>query len=103
VTQGDGALTLRLSLAGDGDPFWPVPFRASFEVSFGATLAVRLGVQNLSPQAIEFEEALHTYFAVADVRAAAVTGLAGCEFIDRPMRCAASGSRMRIGSDRRDR
>src|SRR5262249_22096291 len=38
---------------------------------------------NPSPRTIEFEEALHTYFAVSDISAASVSGLSGCEFIDK--------------------
>lgn len=83
ATQDGGAVTLQLSLAGQGDPFWPEPYRATFDVTFGTNLAVRLAVQNPSHQAIEFEEALHTYFAVSDVTAVSVTGLLGREFIDK--------------------
>jgi glucose-6-phosphate 1-epimerase len=83
VAQSDGALTLRLSLAGEGDKFWPHRFSASYEISFGASLALRLCVRNQSLREIEFEEALHTYFAVSDVAGVSVAGLDGCQFIDK--------------------
>ncbi len=76
-------LILRLILEGDGDPFWPARFRLVYEVSFGATLGLRLTVQNPAPQAVAFEEALHSYFAISDISAVAVMGLGGCRFIDK--------------------
>ncbi len=79
------ALTLTLSL-GDDDVrsrFWPERFRAIYDVTFAQTLSLRLAVQNLAPHAITFEEALHSYFAVSDVTAVAVSGLAGTIYIDK--------------------
>lgn len=97
--------TARLSLEGDGDPFWPERFRAVYEVTFGATLTVRLRVQNPAPRPIVFEEALHSYFAVGDVAAVSVIGLGGCRFIDktdgmRPKRQDAAALRLSGETDR---
>jgi D-hexose-6-phosphate mutarotase len=80
--QGD-RLIIRLIREGEGDPFWPGRFRLVYEVSFGATLRLRLTVQNPASQAIAFEEALHSYFAISDIGAVSVTGLGGCRFIDK--------------------
>src|SRR5437773_8562354 len=47
--EGRAALTVSFSLA-EGDvasPFWPERFRASYRVSLGRTLSLRLAVQNL--------------------------------------------------------
>jgi glucose-6-phosphate 1-epimerase len=82
VEKRDG-LTIQLSLEGDGDPFWPERFRAVYEVTFGATLTLRLRVQNPASRPIAFEEALHSYFAVSDVAAVSVSGLGGRRFIDK--------------------
>lgn len=84
-TAGSGSLTLTLSL-GDGDvnsPFWPEPFHAIYTVTFARTLSVRLAVQNRAKHPILFEEALHTYFAVSDISAIAISGLAGATYIDK--------------------
>lgn len=83
--DGREALTLVLSL-GDGDvrsPFWPEPFHATYRVTFALTLSLRLAVQNRASHAIEFEEALHSYFAVSDIADIAILGLAGAAYIDK--------------------
>ena len=82
---GSESLTLTLSL-GDGDvnsPYWPEPFRAIYTVTFARTLSLRLVVQNRAMHPILFEEALHTYFAVSDITAIAISGLAGATYIDK--------------------
>jgi glucose-6-phosphate 1-epimerase len=58
-------------------------FRLRFVVSLGAALQMSLEVVNQSEGAVRFEEALHTYLAVGDVRQVAVTGLAGATYIDK--------------------
>ena len=84
-TTGRESLTLTFSL-GDGDvgsPFWPEPFRAIYTVVFAQTLSLRLAVQNRATHPITFEEALHSYFAVSDVTAVAISGLAGTTYVDK--------------------
>jgi glucose-6-phosphate 1-epimerase len=83
VDRQPDKLIIRLSFEGRDDPFWPAPFRLSYEVSFGVTLGLRLTVQNPASAAVTFEEALHSYFAIADIGAVSVTGLGGCRFIDK--------------------
>ena len=59
-------------------------FRAAYEMVFGGdTLTLRLTVANSGGKAMEFEEALHTYFAVGDVREAPITGLESAKFLDK--------------------
>lgn len=62
-------------------------FRLAFELIFGAdagrTLTLRLSVANLAPEPLVLEEALHTYFAVADVRATPITGLSSAAYLDK--------------------
>ena len=84
-TSGTGSLTLTLSL-GDGEVgsrFWSEPFRAIYTVTFARTLSLRLSVQNRATSPITFEEALHSYFAVSDITAVAISGLAGTTYIDK--------------------
>jgi glucose-6-phosphate 1-epimerase len=84
-TAGGESLTLTLSLSdGDvGSPFWSEPFRALYTVTFAQTLLLRLTVQNRATHPIIFEEALHTYFAISDIRDIAISGLAGTTYIDK--------------------
>jgi glucose-6-phosphate 1-epimerase len=58
-------------------------FRAVYEVIVGTELTLRLTVANLGDVPLRIEEALHSYFAVGDVRGTPLTGLGGAEYIDK--------------------
>jgi glucose-6-phosphate 1-epimerase len=62
---------------------WPHDFSLRFTVSVTTVLSMDLLVTNRSTDTISFDEALHTYFTVADVRQAAVTGLGNATYIDK--------------------
>lgn len=78
-----GTVALAMELAGEGVPQWPHRFRVIHRMSFGAVLRMDLEVHNEGPDAFTFEEALHTYFSVDDVRTVTVTGLEGIEYLDK--------------------
>jgi len=61
---------------------WPHRFDAVLTVVVGSRLSLTLQVTNRDDMPVTFEEALHTYLAVADVAAAEVTGLVGTPFVD---------------------
>lgn len=62
---------------------WPHQFLARYTVSTGGdTLRLRLEVQNTGEAPFSFTGALHTYFAVEDVEAARIEGLAGLPYLD---------------------
>jgi glucose-6-phosphate 1-epimerase len=85
----DGTVTVELALTGrELSPAWPHAFRVTHRVRFGTSLRMDLVVHNPGPEAFTFEEALHSYFAVADVRHVAVGGLEGVEFVDKTDRFA---------------
>jgi glucose-6-phosphate 1-epimerase len=83
----DGAVTLALELAGSADRplslLWPHAFRAIQRVTFGSTLTMAFEVTNAGADAFTFEEALHTYFAVRDVREVTITGLEQTDYLDK--------------------
>jgi glucose-6-phosphate 1-epimerase len=62
-------------------------FRLAFDVTIGRSLTMRLTVANDAPHdapaPLIFEEAMHTYFHVADVHEVKVTGLEPTAFIDK--------------------
>ena len=58
-------------------------FRVACEILLGRELTVRLTVANPGDAPLHFEEALHSYFAVADVRETALTGLEGAAYLDK--------------------
>ena len=52
-------------------------------VSVGAQLHVALTTRNTGSVSIPLSQALHTYFNISDIDAVRVTGLEGCEYIDK--------------------
>ncbi len=62
---------------------WPHRFAASYRITIGDRLAMTLDVTNTGETPLTFEAALHSYFAVKDVRQVHVTGLAGTEYLDK--------------------
>ncbi len=58
-------------------------FRVAYELILGKSLTLRLNVANAGSEPLRFEEALHTYFAVADVRTTSVTGLESATYLDK--------------------
>lgn len=87
--EHDGAVTLTLELT-DADvtdvpaaAAWPHPFTATYAVTFGRELTLALTVENTGAAEISYEEALHTYLAVADARTTTVQGLDGATYLDK--------------------
>jgi len=58
-------------------------FRLAYELVIGRTLELKLTVANEAAAPLVFEEALHTYYAVADVHEASVAGLDGVTYLDK--------------------
>lgn len=58
-------------------------FRLAYQLTIGRALTMQLTVANDSDKPLVFEEALHTYYAVADVHEATVTGLEGITYLDK--------------------
>lgn len=94
----------RLSESGDVEITMTLPAAeapgARLHVSFGTTLKLELEVRNELSTPFRYEEALHSYFAVADIHQTSVTGLEQTTYIDKtdglarklqheePVRCA---------------
>ncbi|MGH9595237.1 MAG: D-hexose-6-phosphate mutarotase [Edaphobacter sp.] len=58
-------------------------FRLVYELTIGHTLTMKLTVANDAAAPLVFEEALHTYYAVADIHEVAVDGLSGVTYLDK--------------------
>jgi glucose-6-phosphate 1-epimerase len=84
VSHAD-AVTVTMSTISDESTktWWPSDFRAVYRASFGAALNLELEVQNSGATAMRFEEALHAYFRVGDVRSARVKGLDAVHYLDK--------------------
>ena len=88
VTSGpgpQGAVVLELALEDDEATraVWPPAFEVRYRVSVGEALEMALEVVNRSPAPFTFEAALHTYLAVGDIRAVAITGLEQTVYLDK--------------------
>lgn len=76
-------LVLRIEDSESSRGSWPHRFTLRYRLTIGTTLRVELEVENRGAEAFRFEEALHTYLVVSDVRQVALTGLGETEFIDK--------------------
>jgi len=62
--------------------WWPGEFRLVHRVTFGSELKLELTCINTGRTQFAFEEALHTYSRVADVKDVCLQGLDGIRFLD---------------------
>ncbi|WP_260735956.1 D-hexose-6-phosphate mutarotase [Tunturiibacter lichenicola] len=58
-------------------------FRLAYQLIIGQTLTMQLTVANDGAPPLLFEEALHTYYKVADVHEITVAGLEGVTYLDK--------------------
>ena len=72
-------LSLQLD-ASQGLPAWPHAATVQLHIELGERLTIRLDNHNLGSEPLAISQALHTYFAVSDIRKVAVQGLAGCPY-----------------------
>ena len=80
---GNVSLTLRLDPNDATRAHWPHDFVLRHRIAFGAKLDMQLEIENTSGAPFVFEEALHTYLAVSDVRHVSVTGLGNTAYLDK--------------------
>jgi glucose-6-phosphate 1-epimerase len=85
IRQEASGVTVSLTLRQDADSrvFWPHDFLLRHRVTFGTHLTMALELTNAGAAPCTADEALHTYFAVGDVRQIRITGLAGARYIDK--------------------
>lgn len=62
---------------------WPHHFAVHMTYRIGKTLEAELAVFNNDRESFDYTAALHTYLHVGDSRKAHISGLDGCEFIDK--------------------
>ena len=62
---------------------FPRELSLSLAVSVGRTLRMELTARNIDSAPATFEEALHSYFAVSDVRQVRIRGLEGVGYVDK--------------------
>lgn len=83
--MADGAtrLSLRLIPNDATRAQWPHATDVALHIKVGATLEMELVTRNTGDSAVTLSEALHTYFAVSDVRQIALHGLGGSDYVDK--------------------
>ncbi len=81
--RGTVSLILRLDSDEATRAHWPHDFSLRHKITLGARLDLQLELENVSAAPFQFEEALHTYLAVADVRAIGITGLEDTAYLDK--------------------
>ncbi len=72
-------LSLQLD-ASQGLSAWPHAAILQLHIELGERLTIRLDNHNLGSESLAISQALHTYFAVSDIRNVTVQGLAGCPY-----------------------
>jgi D-hexose-6-phosphate mutarotase len=85
VAEVEDAVRVVMTLGSDDETraAWPHDFQLQFTAIFAESLAMELQVRNTSSESFTFEEALHTYLSVGDVRTIEIQGLIGTEYIDK--------------------
>ncbi|ARU90442.1 D-hexose-6-phosphate mutarotase [Pseudomonas sp. M30-35] len=61
---------------------WPHAAELTLRVRLGERLSISLMCRNLSQQPLVFSQALHSYFAVSDIKQVSVEGLQDCDYIE---------------------
>ncbi|MQG94589.1 D-hexose-6-phosphate mutarotase [Pseudomonas sp. MN1F] len=63
-------------------PGWPHDVELKLQIVLGDTLTVSLNSRNMGNSPVTISQALHSYFAVSDVRQARVEGVEGLQYIE---------------------
>jgi glucose-6-phosphate 1-epimerase len=84
IENGSAGVLVIMSTASDSatKEWWPHDFRAKLSATFGNKLVLEFTVANTGAAPFRFEEALHTYHAVGDIRSARIRGLDGAAYLD---------------------
>ena len=87
VQEAAGQLTLSFTLdLPDGLPGWPhaasLRLDIQLDIQLDDALQLRLTTRNLGIAPLAISQALHSYFAVSDIRQVRLRGLDGCRYIE---------------------
>lgn len=79
--------TVTVSMSTESDDstkqWWAADFRLIYRVAFGRELGLELEMHNTGGAPVRFEEALHSYHRVGDVRTARLKGLDAIHYLDK--------------------
>jgi len=83
LADGNCHISFQLAVA-TSHPLWLHPTICELRMTLGATLDMQLITTNTGDETITIGQALHTYFAVGDIRSVTVLGLDDCAYLDKP-------------------
>jgi glucose-6-phosphate 1-epimerase len=85
VREAGGGLRAVLDLSAEAAARggFPRELSLSLAVTVSRSLRMELTVRNVDSAVVTFEEALHSYFAVSDVRQVRIRGLEGVPYVDK--------------------
>ena len=83
LPAGGTRLVLALQQPEAARAWWPHACSLECRIDAGRELRIELATRNLGDRAFAIGEALHTYFAVSDVRTTRILGLDGCGYLDK--------------------
>jgi|HubBroStandDraft_6_1064221.scaffolds.fasta_scaffold04791_2 glucose-6-phosphate 1-epimerase len=82
--SGDGVTVTMFTSSNEGTKqWWPADFCLTYRATFGNELSLELELHNRGTTPLRFEEALHSYHRVRDVRIARLAGLDGIRYVDK--------------------
>jgi glucose-6-phosphate 1-epimerase len=84
IEYNSAGVTVSMSTESDADSrrWFPAEFRLLQRVTFGSDLKLEFTVSNTGASPFRFEEALHAYYRVDDVRKVRIRGLDGAAYLD---------------------
>jgi glucose-6-phosphate 1-epimerase len=82
-TGADVVVNLSIESDAQTRELWPFDFRLVLRATFGAMLHVELTATNTGDAPLNFEEALHTYYAIGDAASVRISGLDGGRYRDK--------------------
>lgn len=86
LASGDTVIDMRLDtsqLSDDIQALWPFPSVVDYRMTIGQSLSLSLMTCNEADESIVVTQALHTYFAVYDIKQATIKGLEGLDYLDK--------------------
>jgi glucose-6-phosphate 1-epimerase len=85
IERSDDGVVVSMSTGSDESTqrWWAADFRLVQRVTFAAELRMELSLTNTGAAPLRFEEALHTYFTVGQIRQVRLHGLDGVRYVDK--------------------
>jgi len=83
AADGGTELSLRLLRSEADTALWPHSTPLELWMRIGRELAMELRTRNIGTSPVTIGQALHTYFAVSDIRQVRILGLDGCDYLDK--------------------